>query len=338
MKQSTGLATMALSMFCAASLISAEVIRQDFNSMDELNAFWDISSWTTDGNPEKNFEGRRTHSANNLTIADGILDLKLSGSQPGDTPVCAEITSKRGDFLYGSYRASIKTTATPGAVIGWFLYAQGSGENAGAPGDTDLHEIDVEILTNAIDQIYFTLHHVEYEVDNIIVPLAFDPSAAFHEYRWDWAPGIVDYYIDSVHIATLATGVPDAPMNIMINHWSGNIEFWGGPAPAIDVHMYVDYMEYLSPDAMTAAHSLVPLTAPSALTVRVLQGGGLAVEGIPNAGQGLLSLVDLEGREIMGTVVNEGRVLMHLPKGLSRGAYLLRYEGRAGTLVTRLVY
>ena len=208
----------------AACPIFAETIRQDFTSMADLNAFWNISTWGGDN---------RTHSAQNVTIADGILNLELSGSQPGQKPVCAEITSKRSDFRYGSYKASIKTSKTAGGVVGWFIYL-------GSP----LNEIDVEMLTKDNRDLHFTLHHIQTGVDYKLVKLAFDPSAAFHEYRFDWYAGKVEYYVDGKLTGTLTKQVPDMASKIMLNHWSGNIDGWGGPAPTVDMYMYVDWMEY----------------------------------------------------------------------------------------------
>jgi beta-glucanase (GH16 family) len=217
----------ALSAASLAALpIRAETLRQDFNSMADLGAFWNVSTWGGDN---------RTHSASNVTVADGILNLKLSGSEPGQKPVCAEITSKRSDFRNGSYKASIKTSKTAGGVVGWFVYL-------GNP----LNEIDVEMLTKDNRDLHFTLHHIQTGVDYKVVKMAFDPSEGFHEYRFDWYAGKVEYFVDGKLTVTLTKQVPDMASKIMLNHWSGNIDGWGGPAPTKDMFMYVDWMEYSS--------------------------------------------------------------------------------------------
>ena len=77
--------------------------------------------------------------------------------------------------------------------------------------------------------------------------LPFDPSAGFHEYRFDWYDGRVEYYIDGQLDATLTKDVPDTPSRLLLNHWSGNIPTWGGEAPATDAQMQVDWV-YYSPD------------------------------------------------------------------------------------------
>lgn len=210
---------------------------EPFDSLDKLKQNWSISTWGGEN---------RTHSAANVAVNAGILDLKLSGSQPGEKPVCAEIVSKRSDFHYGTYRASIKMTNKAGAVVGFFIYL-------GNP----LNEIDIEFLTANPRTAYFTLHHVTTNVDHATRPVAFDPSAGFHQYRFDWHKDSVVYFIDNQRVAVLRKQVPVHPSLFMINHWSGNIDGWGGPAPREDVYMHVDWAyhstDYKGPDAPTSA-------------------------------------------------------------------------------------
>jgi beta-glucanase (GH16 family) len=259
-----------------ATAPGAETIRQDFTSMADLNAFWSISTWGGDN---------RTHSAANVTIADGILSLKLSGSQPGQIPVCAEIATKRSDFKYGSYRASIKTSRTAGGVVGWFIYR-----------DSPLNEIDVEMLTKDNSDLHFTLHHIQTSVDYKLVKMAFDPSAAFHEYRFDWYADKVAYFVDGKPTATLTKKIPDLEAAIMLNHWSGNIDGWGGPAPTQDMFMYVDWMiystEYPAPTTLQAAQGSKAQIHPGTLA---FDGGNLRAV-FRDAGDGPARLFTVQGR------------------------------------------
>ena len=215
----------ALCFFSGRLSPAAEFVAT-FNSMQDLDAAFTKSSWTG---------SNRTHSPTNVAVNNGILELKLSASPPGTLPVCAEIVSKKSDFLYGTYRASIKMTNKPGAVVGFFTYL-------GNP----LNEIDVEFLTRTPKIAYFTLHHIQENVDNAEKTVAFDPSAAFHEYRFDWYANKVDYYIDNQPVATLTQQVPNLASNLLLNHWSGNIAGWGGAAPTEDVFMDVDWAYYNS--------------------------------------------------------------------------------------------
>jgi endo-1,3-1,4-beta-glycanase ExoK len=216
--------------------VTAEEIRQEFNSRADFNAFWDISTWS---------DSEQKYSASNvyLDTASGWVRLKINASPQGTKPVNGEIASKRNNFLYGSYRASIKFDNIPGGVVGWFVYRT----------NEDLHEIDVEFLTEDIKNVHFTLHHVQTDVDYKKCRIDFDPTAAFHEYRFDWFANKVVYYIDGKKIDSLTKKVPDAACSIMLNFWSANIQDWGGPAPAKDAYMYVDYMRYYS-DASTSTN------------------------------------------------------------------------------------
>jgi len=200
---------------------------QTFDSAHELDTTaWTASAWEN---------ATRAHSPSNVTVKDGVLALKLSASVPGTKPVCAEIASRRNDFFYGTYRASIKMSSVPGAVVGWFTYL-------GKP----LNEIDVEFLTRDPRKAHFTLHHIRTGVDHATPNMPFDPSAAFHEYRFDWYADRVEYYVDGKQYATLTNEVPDRPSRILLNHWSSNIPTWGGKAPKEDAVMLVDWVYFSS--------------------------------------------------------------------------------------------
>ncbi len=216
----------------AASLISAK-ITEEFNSMEELNQNWWVSGW---GNVPKQYRKE------NVTIEDGILKLTMipDSLNGAPRPLCGEITYTSEKVLYGSFRASIKTTHLSGGVVGWFVYKHG------APGDGNLHEIDMEILTEDLSQIQYTLHHDHHTVDHVIDPLEFDPSAAFHEYRFDWYPDSVLFFIDGIQREILTVQVPDDSCQIMLNYWSNNNPHWGGDMPSDTSHMWVDYMHMLT--------------------------------------------------------------------------------------------
>lgn len=207
----------------------SEEIKQEFNSRQEFESFWNISTWGND---------QQQYSKSNVVLdtINGWVRLKISVSPQGVKPVVAEITSKRNNFFYGSYRASIKFDNIPGGVVGWFVYRT----------TEDLHEIDVEYLTRDIKNIHLTLHHEQTSVDYKLKPISFDPTTDFHEYRFDWYPDKVIYFIDEQKVDSLTKKVPDAACTIMLNFWSGNIAGWGGAAPTTDTYMYVDYMRYTS--------------------------------------------------------------------------------------------
>lgn len=264
----------ALALALAPLASPAETLKQDFNSLDDLKAFWDISTW---GNET------RVHSAQNVAVAGGILSLKLSAAPPGTKPVCAEIASKRADFRYGSYRASIRTSHVPGGVAGWFVYR-----------DSPLNEIDVEMLTKDNRDLHFTLHHIQTDVDYKLVKLDFDPAADFHEYRFDWHPGSVDYFVDGKPAGSLTKQVPDQDAAMMLNNWSGNLAGWGGPAPTEDMYMDVDWVAYTSD--FPAASALPPKPAAPAKATFGLGAADPMLVLTPEGGSPRLRAFDLAGR------------------------------------------
>ena len=259
-------------LILTACAVRAETIKQDFNNLEELKAFWEISTW---GNES------RVHSAQNVSVSGGVLSLKLSASPPGTKPVCAEIASKRADFRYGSYRASIRTSRVAGGVAGWFVYR-----------DSPLNEIDVEMLTKDKNDLHLTLHHIQTEVDYKLVMLVFDPTADFHEYRFDWHPGSVDYFVDGKPAGSLTKQVPDQDAAMMLNNWSANIADWGGAAPLEDMYMDVDWVVYSSdfPTTLAAPPRRAAATVPADF-------GPVPIVWLPApAGTPRLRAFDLTGR------------------------------------------
>ncbi|KAF7720846.1 hypothetical protein EC973_005914 [Apophysomyces ossiformis] len=121
----------------------------------------------------------------------------------------------------------MKTTSVGGTVAAFYFYRNVSSE------------IDVESLSKIQNpwQTYFAIQPQIYEPDgsasNITHEkhtLDFNPTEAFHEYRFDWSPGAVNFYIDGQYMRTMNQNVPSSPGRLMINHWSdGNPNFSGGP-------------------------------------------------------------------------------------------------------------
>ena len=74
-------------------------------------------------------------------------------------------------------------------------------------------------------------------------PLPFDPSSAFHEYRFDWSPDSVGFYADGVLLDIMTRAVPTAPGHITLSHWSTGNPDWSAGPPATDAIMTVEYMK-----------------------------------------------------------------------------------------------
>lgn len=148
----------------------------------------------------------------------------------------AEVVTARNDILYGSFRASMKTTGVNGTCGAFFFY------------HNDSQEIDVEILSK--DQLEPNASHPV----NLILqsPAAVRagndaantstfylygmlpaPDQMYIEYRWDWLPDRVDFYIQERLIHTMRDSVPQAPGTVHLIHWSTGNEVYSSNLPPI---------------------------------------------------------------------------------------------------------
>jgi beta-glucanase (GH16 family) len=70
-------------------------------------------------------------------------------------------------------------------------------------------------------------------------------STTFHDYKFIWQPGEIDFYVDGVFQTSHNTDVPSAPAYFMINHWGTDSLGWGGDAtPGVARFFYVDWVQY----------------------------------------------------------------------------------------------
>ncbi|KAI9010436.1 concanavalin A-like lectin/glucanase domain-containing protein [Phycomyces nitens] len=187
--------------------------------------------------PQDNESFTRKFDPKNVELVDGVV--KLTVTTEGGSTTSGSFATKREDFLYGSFRASLKTTDIPGTVAAFFFYRN------------DTCEIDIESLSHIQNpwSTFFAVQPQIYEEDGTASNLThnkdsldFNPTTAFHEYRFDWTPKSVIFYIDGTEQYTMTTNVPDSPGQAIINHWSdGNPNFSEGP-PTTDAILEVANM------------------------------------------------------------------------------------------------
>ncbi|KAI8887010.1 glycoside hydrolase family 16 protein [Backusella circina FSU 941] len=206
----------------------------------------------------------RIFKKENVNVVNGLLELAITvnnGSYWDSTPqvYCGGFGTTRQDFLYGSFRSYMKLTTVEGTVAGMFVYHPEG-------------EIDIEILSSVKPpQAYFAVHpgligedgrasfltHENHE-------LGFDPTEAskkkkknqqprmqltfikqaFHEYRFDWFPNLVIFYIDGIEWYQMTTNILNQPSRFMFNHWTdGNQNFSQGP-PVENAYLYIKSMTF----------------------------------------------------------------------------------------------
>jgi len=188
----------------------------------------------------------------------GFLELTIT---PSTNPLeGAEIQTLAG-YGYGYYEVRMMPSSVSGGVASFFLI--------GAP-DYREPEFDIEFLLNAHNQVTFSNHPGSGGAT--YYNLGFDPTADFHNYGILWTPGpgpgvaTVADTVDGVivHSETSANFVASPSGEfIMMNAWSGNANFGGGPPTQNSTSVY-DWVHFTSWDG----ESPLP-PPPSAGTVSI---------------------------------------------------------------------
>jgi beta-glucanase (GH16 family) len=171
--------------------------------------------------------GRTDFDPDNAVVNNGQLRLRI----PGGTTDGAEIES-RNYYGYGIYRARIRTADAPTSLTGFFLYRS-----------PDLYaEIDVEIYNDGMGDVDFVTYANGQRTHHAAQRFAFDPSADFHTYRFDYTAESLEFYVDGDLVQTWTDGIPDASMKLLVNTW---FPTWlAGEAPETQRATRVDWISY----------------------------------------------------------------------------------------------
>lgn len=182
-----------------------------------------------------------------------------SSPEDGEMVPMAEIVSSRDDVLYGSFRIGMKTTSVPGTCAAFFFYFN------------DSNEIDMEFLSkqNVNRTINLVIQSPESASrgyasgsDFDTRTLAFGSQEGYNEYRFDWRPGRVDFYANSVLLSSISDNVPQSAGKIHVSHWSNGNEGWSAGPPNEDAVVTVSYVKayFNSSDAGVTTKSLKSCT------------------------------------------------------------------------------
>ncbi|KAI9301016.1 concanavalin A-like lectin/glucanase domain-containing protein [Cunninghamella echinulata] len=218
---------------------------KDENGQIWTNQWTFMNNYQYNTNHNKNYNPRYFNKNNvhinqqEQTLEIGIrIENQQSNTVGENYPItCGAMGSKRSDMLYGSFRSSMKVSGINGTVAAMYFYHPNA-------------EIDIEILGSVYPpQAYFAIHpglvdehHRASALTHTNYHLPFDPSLAFHEYRFDWFADRMDFYIDHVKVNTLTTNVPAVPGRLMFSHWTdGNPNFSQGP-PKTDANLEIKYV------------------------------------------------------------------------------------------------
>jgi hypothetical protein len=146
----------------------------------------------------------------------------------------AEAVSSRNDMLYGSFRAAIRFTGTNGTngAFSWY--------------HNDTQEIDMAFLSKHPKKINLVVHSPDSKLDSDInKPFKYDDDfpQGFHEYRFDWMPDRIDFYVDSSLVWTTTKNIPNSEGRLILSHSSNGNPAWSGGPPTEDAVMTVAYVK-----------------------------------------------------------------------------------------------
>jgi hypothetical protein len=186
----------------------------------------------------------------------GILDPALAelsstynGQSGGFLSLTAQANALRGSEIqtvtlpgcgYGYYETNMKVTPVPGVAASFFwIEAPSYGP----------HEWDIEFLTNESwinssnsGKVHLTIHPSNA---TYILDLPFNPALAFHRYGFLWIPGSISFTVDG----QFAYRFVDSSLNtaargfIMMNTWTGNPN-WGGGPPTQNATTIYDWVHF----------------------------------------------------------------------------------------------
>jgi len=185
---------------------------------------WTIATW---GAPRGGY-----FSAGNIDLSEGMLCLKLEQFRLSDGTLVSyggqiETNSTYG---YGTYQWTMRAGSTAATPFGAGVAVSG-GVSAGFNWINDSQtEIDVEFAGDLPDFVDLTSWTSVSSNTDTNLRVAFDATQAFHTYKFVWQPDRIDYYIDSVLVATHTSNIPSAPAAIIMNHWGIDNAPWGGTA------------------------------------------------------------------------------------------------------------
>jgi hypothetical protein len=236
----------------ASGTASAQLLlRDDFNGTGNV----DTTVWRLPFNTEGTFVGRtqfRGNSATDMpqqgvsepTAEDGkVMEINLdtySPIDPGNQFLGTDLLSKR-DFaraggLTFEARLRLKPTTAGGLVSGAFLYDVTRNVNNPTPPPATIpvrDEIDYELLSNqatgaATNDAFTNFWNDKPTSDpgsGQFVDVAGLDLTQFQNYKVEWTPHAMKWYVNNQLVRTQTSDVPDDPMKLHFNLWAPDSSF-----------------------------------------------------------------------------------------------------------------
>ncbi|KAF5021678.1 hypothetical protein F66182_6298 [Fusarium sp. NRRL 66182] len=222
-----------------------------FQDHDWVRQEFTVSAEAGRGNYSKAFVPENVKTRQTKVQDQFVRDLGLEllvGSvvSKDDAVPASEVDTARHDLHWGSFRAGMKLTAIKGTCAAFFWYFN------------DTQEIDIEFLSQEFDhdKRVFPVNLVVQSRQSMKagydasktgtfkrVNLDFDPTDAFHEYRFDYMPGQVLFYADSKLLTRMrGDDMPSSGGHLILQHWSNGNPLWSGGPPTKDATVTVSYV------------------------------------------------------------------------------------------------
>ncbi|KAK2016823.1 concanavalin A-like lectin/glucanase [Colletotrichum eremochloae] len=183
------------------------------------------------------------YDASNVVVGGGYLNLKVPGGQTAKPYSCAEVSTTFSNIKYASVRTVAIFSEPAGVCNGLFFYKN------------DTQETDIEWLSDPASlsnsgtrQVWFT--NQDADRNGVKTYKTFSPpdspTTAEHEYRLDWTPGRVQWFVDGVEKWSTTSDVPNTIGSWVFNNWSNGDKGWsaGPPATQADFKIKDIYMYY----------------------------------------------------------------------------------------------
>ncbi len=114
---------------------------------------------------------------------------------------------------YGSYIANLKTDHAAGSYTAFFMYEGVAEKN---------DEIDIEIYNDGSRRIDFVIWKDGVRTNYVQRKLDFDPTSNFFEYRIDYHPDYIAFFVEGELMAIFTEDIPESEMYLLANHWWPN--------------------------------------------------------------------------------------------------------------------
>jgi beta-glucanase (GH16 family) len=236
--------------------------QEDFNDAQLDNSFWVIASGQAPGYISGTHIGYYDPAHVQIVSDDtgSYLRLELTqtygtvDSNPDGVISDGAMIYTKNKYLYGTFEWKMRMSSTSTAPAGDGDSVSGSVSAGFVYVNNSQTEIDFEFTASHPETLYMVNWlNPHPRKDPTTANETFDymdlPSVSteFHDYKFVWQPGEIDFYVDNEFQFAHTTNVPSTAAYFMINHWGtdSSIYGWGGPA-AVDTtrYFYVDSVKY----------------------------------------------------------------------------------------------